>query len=81
MVRVAPWVVEEEKRSLQYCLIGSLRSTNDGIREVELWLERVWGKMIINSKMMDPHTVLIQLSSNQDIDEILAVQEIHRHLS
>lgn len=40
MVRVAPWVVKEEKRELQLCLVGFLKSSNAGIREVESWLEK-----------------------------------------
>lgn len=41
----------------------------------ELWLERVWGKMPVSIKLMDPSTVLIQLSSSKEIDEILKVAQ------
>lgn len=41
----------------------------------ESWLERVWGKMLVSIKLMDPSTVLIQLSSSKEIDEILKVAQ------
>lgn len=34
MIRVVPWVVEEEKKNLHLCLVGSLKSPYAGIRVV-----------------------------------------------
>lgn len=31
MVRAAPWVVEEENRSLHLCLVGFAKTTSAGI--------------------------------------------------
>lgn len=73
MVRVAPLVVEEEKKKILHnCLVGFLKPTSAGIRAVESQLQKVWGKMTIATKMMDEETMLVQLNSFKEVEEIMA---------
>lgn len=60
---------------MHLCLISSLKTPSIGIRDVESWLDRVWGKMPVSIKTMDLYMVLIQLSLSKEIDEILNVAE------
>lgn len=39
-VRVAPWVIEEQKKALRCSLVGFLKTKSDRLPQVELWLER-----------------------------------------
>ncbi|KAJ8646784.1 hypothetical protein MRB53_008532 [Persea americana] len=71
-VLVAPWVVEEEKKALALCLVGFLKSTAAaGMTEVELWLANTWGGCPISMKRMDTDVVLLQLSSEEELEGIL----------
>ena len=38
-VRVAPWVVKEQKKSLYNSLVGFLKSKSEGIEQIESWIQ------------------------------------------
>lgn len=70
-VRVAPWVIKEQKKSLYSSLVGFLKSKSDGLKQVESWLESCWGKMPHNMQMLDDQVVWMQVSSPGEVEEIL----------
>lgn len=47
LVGVAPWVLEEEKESFRFSLVGFLKFDVSGTKEVESWLDKVWGKLAL----------------------------------
>ena len=71
-VMVAPWVVEEEKKTLALCLVGFMKSPSGGIREVEVWLANTWGGHPISIKTLDTDVLLLQLSSDVELEGILS---------
>lgn len=70
-VMVPPWVVEEEEKVLHLCLVGFLKSSLGGIREVESWLTNTWGRKPIDIKLLETDTVLLQVSSNEEVEEVI----------
>ena len=78
-VRVASWVVEEEERLLNFSLVGFLKQGSGGVNVADLWLNRVWGKKPIGTKMMDMDTIIIQLSSAREVEEVLDCANILVH--
>ncbi|XXG42365.1 hypothetical protein AAC387_Pa01g2666 [Persea americana] len=78
-VRVASWVVEEEERLLNFSLVGFLKQGSGGVNVADLWLNRVWGKKPIGTKMMDWDTIIIQLSSAREVEEVLDCANILVH--
>lgn len=52
-VRVAPWVIEEEKKVLQYSLVWFLKIGLERTKAIESWLDSCWGEMAIRVKMLD----------------------------
>ncbi|XXG57327.1 hypothetical protein AAC387_Pa03g4507 [Persea americana] len=77
-VMVAPWVVEEEKKTLALCLVGFMKSPSGGIREVEVWLANTWGGHPISIKTLDTDVLLLQLSSDVELEGILSgAREFH----
>lgn len=78
-VRVASWVVEEEERLLNFSLVGFLKQGSGGVNVADLWLNRVWGKKPIRTKMMDRDTIIIQLSSAREVEEVLDCANILVH--
>ena len=61
--------MEEEKRLLNFSMVGFLKLYC--VNEVDLSLDRAWGKRPIKTKMLDRDTVIIQLSSVKEVGEIL----------
>lgn len=51
-VRAAPWVVEEEKKLLNFSLVGFLKPSAGGEPGVESWLVDSWGKMPVRMKLI-----------------------------
>lgn len=49
-----------------------MKPTSARIRAVESQLQKVWGKMTIATKMMDEETMLVQLNSFKEVEEIMA---------
>ena len=75
---VAPWVVEEEEKTLALCLVGFMKSPSGAIREVEVWLANTWGGRPISIRILDTDVVLLQLSSDVEIEGILRfAREFH----
>lgn len=74
MVRVAPWVIEEEKKTMYNCLVVFLQHFANGIRNVELWWERVLRELAISIKIMDADTMLIQLGLSKEIDAVSRIK-------
>lgn len=76
VIRVAPWVIKEQKKSLYSGLVGFLKSKSDGLKHVESWLEMCWGKMPHNMQMLDNQVVWMQVSSPGEVEEILFSQPL-----
>lgn len=72
---VAPWVVDDEKKALILCLMGFLKNPSGGVWEVELWLAKTWGRKPITIKLLENDIVLMQVSSEVEIEEILRCAE------
>lgn len=72
-------MVEEEKRLLDFSLVGFLKQGSGGVNAADLWLNRMWGKKPIRTKMMDRDTIIIQLSSAREVEEVLDCANILVH--
>lgn len=72
-VRVAPWVIKEQKKSLYSSLVGFLKSKSDGLKEVESWLECCWGKLPHNIQLLDNQVVWMQFPSLKEVEEVLFI--------
>lgn len=70
-LKVAPWVVQERKKMLFCSLIGFLSSTKGGLVKVEQWLERCWGKMLVQVQLLNEEVVWIQFVSEEEVEEVL----------
>lgn len=72
-VRVAPWVIKEQKRSLSNSLVCFSKSKSDGLKEVESWLESRWGKALQNLQMLDDQVIWMQFAPPGEVDEVLLI--------
>lgn len=70
-IRVAPWVVQEQKKNLFFSLIGFLKSCSDGLQKAEKWLDRCWGKKPVQIHLLDPCVVRMQFLSEQEVEDVL----------
>lgn len=70
-VLVAPWVVAEEKQPLFCSLVGFLKDGWEGIFNAVNWLEIVWGKKPVSMRRLNELTVLIQVSSEEEVSQVL----------
>lgn len=52
--------------------MGFLKAESSETKEVESWLGRFWGKMAVGVKSMDLNSMLIQLTSDAEVAEVLA---------
>lgn len=70
-MEVASWVLEEEKRNLQYSLVGFLKPFLGGESRVELWLHDCLGKMLVRLKLIDIDIVFMRFLSEEEVMELL----------
>lgn len=61
-VRVAPWVIKEQKKELYYSLVGILKNKEDGVRQTERWLVSYWGKMPAKFHLLEDQMALVAIS-------------------
>lgn len=72
--RVALWVVEE-KKVLQYSLVGFLKTGLEGTKAIESWLDSCWGKMVIRVKMLDERAALLQFESARETEVLRCAED------
>ena len=73
-VRVAQWVVRQQKRFLVNSLVGFLKEKSVSIEQIESWIQKCCGRLIIsilNDREMDEQVVWLQLYSSREVDEFL----------
>ena len=70
-VRVAPWVVKEQKKSLYKSLVGFLKSESVGLEQIEQWLLTSCGQMPLNIQKLDKQVIWLQFSSSGEVEEVL----------
>ena len=66
-VRVAPWVVKEQKKSLYNSLVGFLKSKLEGIEQIESWIQTCCGQLPINAQKLDEQVIWLQFSSSSEL--------------
>lgn len=71
MLRVAPWVMEEEKLALHFSLVGFLKFASITVSHIVSWLGRSWGKSAVGVKKMEADIVLLQFQSTEEAEEVL----------
>lgn len=59
-VQVASWVDQDQKKSLFCSIVSFLKTSINGQKQAEEWLDRCWGKMPDKMQMIDEHTVWMQ---------------------
>eukprot|EP00268_Persea_americana_P009560 TRINITY_DN13823_c0_g2_i8.p1 TRINITY_DN13823_c0_g2~~TRINITY_DN13823_c0_g2_i8.p1 ORF type:complete len:414 (+),score=87.35 TRINITY_DN13823_c0_g2_i8:1496-2737(+) len=69
-VRVAQWVVKEQKRSLFNSLVGFLKATVS-IEQIESWIYKCCGQLPLNLQKLEEQVVWMQLSSTSEVDDFL----------
>lgn len=80
-VRVASWLIKQQKPHLFCSLVGFLKSKAEGLRQTELWIEKRWGKMPDKVQMLGQQAVWIKLLSENDLEEFLNKAAIERDSS
>lgn len=70
-VRVALWVVQQEKRNLRLSLVGFLKHSTGGIDRVESWLESFWGELSARVQKIEIDAILLQFHSKREMEEVL----------
>eukprot|EP00268_Persea_americana_P002365 TRINITY_DN10711_c0_g2_i1.p1 TRINITY_DN10711_c0_g2~~TRINITY_DN10711_c0_g2_i1.p1 ORF type:complete len:318 (-),score=66.73 TRINITY_DN10711_c0_g2_i1:542-1495(-) len=70
-VRVAPWVVKQQKQTLYCSLVGFHKSKTNGLMRSELWIESCWGRKPVNIKMLDDNIVWMQFHMEKEVEEVL----------
>lgn len=67
-VRVAPWVVKQQKQTLYCSSVGFLKSKMNGLMRSELSIESCWGRKPVNIKMLDDNVVWMQFHMEKEIE-------------
>lgn len=66
-------MVKEQKKGLYCSLVGFLKSKLKGLVQVELRLERWWGRRPANIQMSDDQVVWLQFLMEKEVDEVLEI--------
>lgn len=66
-VCVASWVVEEGKKDMHCSLIGFLKSSKDGLRRKDQWLNQECGILPVQLNLLDEWTVWMVFTSEEEV--------------
>lgn len=72
-MRVAPWVIAEEKKKLFCSIVGFLKGSGESFTKLEDWLDEIWGRRPVCIRRLKERTMLIQLSSAEEADQALQI--------
>ena len=72
-VRVAQWVVKEQKRSLFNSLVGFLKASSVSIEQIESWIYNCCGQLPLKLQKLEEQVVWLQLSSTSEVDDFLCI--------
>lgn len=70
-VRVAPWVVTQQKRSLVTSLVGFLKEKLASTEQIEFWIQESCALLPFKLQKLDERVVWLRLSSSYEVDEFL----------
>lgn len=75
VVRVAPWVIKEQKKNLYCSLVGFSENQNSWTSADSTLAQAMLGKMPVNVLLLEDHVVWIQLRSEKEVHEVLKSAE------
>ena len=75
VVRVAPWVIKEQKKNLYCSLVGFSENQNSWTSADSTLAQAMLGKMPVNVLLLEDHVVWIQHRSEKEVHEVLKSAE------